>query len=620
MFFKAYKGFYSLCFKNMSFTWIKFSLIYSALTVSCYEQFEDKLTNNTDKDVSRCATNIITNLIEYLNNTIIDVTAFNMKDNIMLKDLHDIQKVRIINRSFLPPNQTSYKYICLIECRNLKELRNGIRKARNDPLWNPEAYFIIIFANTIDSNLITVFQLLMKKYIFIATVVGRFNEDTNYSVYSYNFDYTKICGICKIKNIKLISSCNDIGDMNVFLNSKHPTMNGCTLKVITHIYPPFVRDKKLHYRGLDEYLLILLSKMQGFDIEFVFASEDFHEDFGKVLKNFTYTGMLSYIEDEESEIAGACGGFVLSWSRSKALSFLYPYVVDRISLVIPRAPIFDTWSAVATQLSVFTITLTFLVFVIFSIMAIKFPVFVKSEEDKIRDVLLVWAIFFCILDLKSVKKLLVARITVMTMFIFVILMYCVIQASLLRESTRPRRAYQMDDVEEVFESNFEMILSPPMAAYLKSFTKKEQSLWREGKVTCNTTIECLKQVRDCANRSLFTVSSDIYHKSYVWELAEEDGTFEIFTVPETFSFSWQTMYFHRGFPLNKLNDDIHYILASGLLEKQFEDLNFNARKKRHFHEKPANIAKTIDDLKGVFVLLIFGWGLSIITFLIELRK
>lgn len=606
----------------MLIKYVYFSIILFFLIPNSSAKLNYYKPNNTFVVLSNCASRIVANLIRELPRKVIDVTTFNLEYSTVIKSLHNIEGVRVVTRSLLlQPNKTVYNEVCLIICNDFTDLKIGIQRSRKDSLWNPAANFVIILTKDIDDDIHNIFHFLMDKFLFNSTVIAKFSLDTEYYVFSCTPDWTEVCVGSKIGTINILTSCNDLNESSVVFENNYPTkFNGCRIKLITHLYSPFIirtHGKGRRYRGIDEFLLTLLSEMEGF--KFVLEDSGKVEDFGRVLDNYSYTGMLKYIEDDSS-IVGACGGHILTWRRTRGLDFLTPYISDQMSLVIPRAPIFGTWSAVASELSYTTSIIIITLFILFCIMVIRFSVFINSMKDKTRDVLFIWGLFFSTVDVKYVRNNLSSRLIALTVYIFVILMYCVIQASLLRESTRPKRAYQMKEIEEVFESNYELILSPAMSEYLKSLTDVKISKISEGKEVCKSTLDCLMQVKNAKNMSLFTLSSDLYHKSFTWKLAEKDGSFKIYTIPRTFAFTWQTMYFHRGFPfLKSMNRNVNRILAGGHLLKYMRDMEFNERKKYHFHEAPRFFPITMSDFRDVFLILIFGWCFSFIIFICELK-
>ncbi|GBP43201.1 hypothetical protein EVAR_26879_1 [Eumeta japonica] len=545
--------------------------------------FDDDFYSDERNNVNECAEKVMMT-IDLPNIRYSVVTLVNTNDETISSEVlrHIRSKRSVITRKFYWPNAHINNYIYVIGCSHVKELSEGLEYLSHDYYWNPNAKFIVIVQEYVIKNVRNFFSLFLIYKIYDVVVIGKLENSEVSGIYTYlPFKNNSSCNPTS-DDVKLLSNCTDI-DLEWALREKiDMSIEGCTFKFITHHYAPFINSKgsKNGGEGIDQFLLKILSQIEKFQYELIDYGTV--EKFGKVLDNYSYTGMLKYIERDF--VDGAVGGYILQWNRATGLDFLYPYLTDHIVVVLPRARLMDKWQAIGMQFKYSNMLLILTAYVVFSLASFGFAVFTKNSKSIIRDFVIVFG-YFCnnisTLYLNGTTK---SRIVFWNMIIFVMFISCAVQTSLLSSCTRPMRAYQIDSLEEVVDDDFELILSPGTAHYIQSIDQMRNSIEINNIIDeppCKTTLECLMKVK--TNDRYYTISSELYHDNTIWKLADEYGNILVHEIESPLSYCWQTIYFRKGFPLlDKLNDHINRIVASGILRKHIYDLEDGERWKHHF--------------------------------------
>ncbi|XP_063628161.1 uncharacterized protein LOC134799651 [Cydia splendana] len=482
----------------------------------------------------------------------------------------------------------------------------GLDLVKRDPFWNPRAKFIIV-VEYIEDFLQEVSDFLMYNHIYDVALIA-YDENQSVVVYTFGLEHDE-CDRPVFKILQVLSRCSEIHNVDkIYVGARKTSLRGCHVKFVSHNFWPFVS-----FSGeptIEQYLLELIYQYENISVELINYGNV--ENFGSRLDNFTYTGMLHEIETYKVE--GAVGGYVLTLNRMLNLDFINPFMVDQQKVVIARANFLSKWYGVLKQLGVLTVWSIFATFGLACATVIFMKIFQKRVRDTSRDFLIVWGYFLGNIsqNLKS-KSGVPYRLVLLSMLIYVFILTCAIQASLLSVTTQPIRDDQPNLVEEVF-SNYKLIVSPSQLAYLKSITAVNIT---NALTTCKLTLECMTKVMSNPDKRLFTVASDIYHRSYVWRFADENGDLKITKIKESLVAVLQTMYIRRGSslaePFNRL---LLRAMSGGLIDKFVELLHYRARLKYKFQRKKKG-PQTLKGLRVVFTILICGYSISFISFILE---
>ncbi|XP_052755761.1 uncharacterized protein LOC128201798 [Galleria mellonella] len=530
-----------------------------------------------------------------------DITLANSNDAIG-KTLNDLQKYRVVIRSFLWENQPYSNQIYLIRSKNYYELYNGIDKLKQDTYWNPRAKFIIIINNMIGFMNETS-RLLVLNNIFNVIVVTKTKEVNNFSLYGF-LPVKDNCNRPKVRTLQLVSNCTKLGEINNFLFRISVFPSDCKVKLFTREYEPFNYAPGKGISGIDEYILKLWEQRHNMTIELRNTGRSSRiENF---IKNFSDAN--AFLSENHNHAVGMFGGFSYNMERRAVLDFSYPYMVDHDIIIIARTPDLGKWEAIIHRFSSIIGVLLICLFVIFCIMSSLLLVFVKKGKDIVRDVLIVYGYFLTNISVKKLNTRFVARIVILSLLLFVFLMVNIIQAFLLSASTRPIRRQQVNDIEQVYKT-FKPII-------LKSWKWKFEDQTNDMDF-CDVVSECMEKLIN-SNKLMFTSISDTYYNLISWEMIDNFGRFHLYRVREPARYVYRVMYFTRGSTvLSSLNRHIHKMTDNGLISHHIQTMEFQARLKSKIKYYDGYDSTDMSEIKEPFIVLLLGYFISILVFVYE---
>lgn len=565
-----------------------------------------RLVFSEKNEIDECVENIMKKS-ELSNST--EITLINVNDS-LARILHTslVHPARFISRTFFWPNDTVFNDVYVIYFTDYFHFVSGLDLVKRDPFWNPRAKFVIIIMD-IDEALPDVSVSLIYNHIYDAAVITM-DSDNNGVIYTFGIKHDE-CDKPVNKTLQFLARCSDVQNIqnNIYVHIRKTSLRGCHVKFISHNYWPFISFNRND--AIEKYLLRLIQQFENITVELINYGQT--EKFGSFLSNFTYTGMLHEIEMYHVE--GAVGGYILTWNRMQNLDFLYPYMVDHYKIVIARAKQLGKWAAVLKQLDVVTIWTIFITFCICCVVVALMDIFKSRLKDRSRVVLIVWGYFLNnITYKKNTESGIPHRLILLNILLYVFILSCATQASVLSATTRPFRDYQVHTVDEV-TANYQLILSPNLHAYLNSNPVVNVTNARK---ICKVTLDCMVKVMNNDDKLLYTISSNIYHESYIWKFANEHGDLRIYTIQESVGTLLQTMYIRRGSslaePFNRL---LLRARSGGLIDKFFERLRFQERLKYRFYQRPGKMPQSLKGLYGVFTVLLSGYIISVPVFFFE---
>ncbi|XP_063388334.1 uncharacterized protein LOC134674206 [Cydia fagiglandana] len=536
-----------------------------------------------------------------------DVTVINV-DVELVQALHSLlpRPVRFVSRTFYWPNGTVFNDVYVIQFENIFVFTQGMDSVRRDPFWNPRAKFIIIIDN-LEDYLQNVSDVLLRNHIYnVALVV--YPDDRNVLIYTFGNQYDE-CNRPVLKMLEPRFRCSEAQDRDIdeiFKSELKSKLLGCHVKFVSHNFWPFVsldgRD------AIENYLLRLIREYEGITVELV--NLGIIEQFGSRLDNFTFTGMLH--EVETCHVEGAIGGYYLTYDRASNLDFIDPYIIDSQRIILPRAKLLDKWSGLFKQFGALAHWAIFASFCIICVTVTLMGIFRKQVRDTGRDILIVWGYFCSNISQQKAKSGIAYRMVLLNILVFVFMISYAAQASLLGATTHPIRDYQPKSPGEVV-SNYQLLITPNLFNHLSRYSHFDLT---NASTNCNTTLECMTKVMN-GDHPLYTIASDIHIRSYVWKFADKNGDTGIHTIREPVGTLLTTMYLRRGSPLLRpLNKLLRRIYYSGLLPWFANRLHFAERFKYKFHARRGK-PQSLKGLRGVFMILVFGYCMSAISFLLE---
>lgn len=536
--------------------------------------------------------------------SIVDLTVVNFKEINELTFLRR-KEMTFISRSFLWvdnlwPNRF---YVC--KCDNYKELQRGIHQLRNDFFWNPRGKFIMIIENT-KGHIPMISSILIKHNIFNVIVVT-WNR-SGYEIYAFNPELDP-CGKPAITTLELINQCSKIKKTDKLFRYKIPSkFRGCKFKVVSHNFWPFSSFNNTLGPGISLHRLEMWAESEGIYIELI--KNEIDEDFGTVLDNFTFTGMIGLVE--AGKVNAAVGGFSIFYPRARALDFSYPYSLDYNRAIVARAPFMSHWRAVLRQFSFYVTIVIYLFIAYFCFAVAHHSIFEKKKRDIIRDLLIVFG-YICSnisVDRRKMKTKSALRLIVCCLLIFVFFISFLIQAYLLSVTTHPLREHQIKHLNEAL-SKCKPVKS---SMWLSTYRSKDPP-------DCLSVMGCFKQLLERRNEKLYTLVSDTSYKTAAWNFLDAEGEPEVVKTVEPLLQLLRTMFFERGSPLlfnyNKLSQRSRH---SGLSAKISRDFFHRIRLKQAKQRRKVEPPEFLHQFKDVFLVLLVGYSLATITVIYECKS
>ncbi|CAD0199670.1 unnamed protein product [Chrysodeixis includens] len=160
-------------------------------------------------------------------------------DDEILRELHSKATEPLVLR--LPTARLPVRYSgYIITALNVEAFCDGFKDMLKDLKWNPSARFLIVIKSIKESELKTIFDVLLKQHVINVVVV---NGTDDALLYTYNpFDHYA-CGRY-YKHIEALGPCLQT-DSNLFPNKLVTGLRNCTLRAFVPHQPPYVINPAL---------------------------------------------------------------------------------------------------------------------------------------------------------------------------------------------------------------------------------------------------------------------------------------------------------------------------------------------------------------------------------------
>ncbi|PZC80790.1 hypothetical protein B5X24_HaOG200934 [Helicoverpa armigera] len=554
----------------------------------------------TDHENIESLTNCVVKIIKKVDynryTKVVDVTLMNIKNDIKLSALHNLTGVRFVSRRFFwNTNDLSNKYY-LVMSEDFQELEEGLKEVTSDIFWNPLAGFIIVLKSHKHHSSHDITDLLHTYNIFFASLI--LHKDDKYFIYKYNFTASNRC--YKAGHLTLWASCSDFCSEKQLPILIEGNIRNCQYKFISRNLWPFTNFDTA-FKGTEQWFVALFEKQYGVKIDL--------KKFGKIDKCETITYDTKYImlkKVENNEVEGAVGGYSITEEYSGNVSHSYPISIDYMYYILPHKKYVGPLVAVLHG-STGTFVLIGLLFVIFCIAA-KFLSIFAAQKDFSQDVLMV---FGYLLNKCSANRIsagwpqaIVFSSLLFTSFIFPY----AIQANLYSVTTEPVRGQEPKTSQDL--KNYKAVLYTDFQyRHNKEFS---------GYLDCGNRINCLMLVKNCPDKSCYTVMTSAHYFANLWQLTDDECKMTTYILREPYITSLRTIYLRRGSVLIRpIKEFLLRIINSGVLSKYSRDLYIREWLKRKCHHRSEHVPLSMSSTYYVFMMLIAGYCLSVITFICE---
>lgn len=528
----------------------------------------------------------------------LDMTLVNVDQDLAV-DLHKADGIRFVTRTLLRNNLMPIEAY-LIQFANYKELKQGMYIVRKDIFWSPRKEFIIIIEDI--SALQEVSLFLYTHNIFNVTVIGK--KDNIYCVYGFN-PLVDTCNRPTTKVLENISKCSEYTNQKTFRHYKTNKLRDCRIKLGTRPgrWPPEINQ----YQDVELYHYILQEWFQFYNISIDIV--ELHKEATNNTNRFQLIKQMQHYR-----LDGLLGFSYQLVEGVKTFDFTYPYNLEKNNLVVGRAKLLTTSSAMYGQLKVLYV-LTFILFVIFAVGARYLAIFRSRREDWFRDFIIVAGYLFQNFSTRETSREISSRLFIYLLIYYALFFNTIYVGQLSSVLTRPMREHQIDDQVEVF-SKFK-------PAYDTNYIDEmRENLLANGKhmpleyELCNSTIDCMEKV--AAQQRLYTFVTYSYYNFNIWRIKSQCSEAPLYRIKTIHNNIYETLLFYPGStitePFSKL---VHRIHIGGFAIRYYRLKLHRDRLKSKCKDKP----KRMVTLRYVFhaCLPVFAMvGFSMICFFCEI--
>lgn len=565
------------------------------------EQFEDN-------DVIRCGVNLVQTALPGK-----DLTLIAKSNEDLPEEIFKLKKNKFINKKIVGWREQTFiyneAYIVLVE--DYDDVLTRSIFLTNDTYWNPAAPIIVMNKNAQVNNVSKVFEIFSNLYAFNLLFIGKidvinsipyiFTHDLDSSVSCANISYS-------IKQFK----CNEIND-DIF-------------NVITYRREKVHCDTKIVLNGIFP-LTFLKTKTEGNEFErkgyenvFFKLSEEFlkiefkrnyeNERVGNVFENFSATGLLKQIKD--GKIEGITGGMLLLEQRAKIFDYVYTRFADFYVVVIPKSSKIEKWKAIFLTFNTAVWGLMISLFITFAFFCITLNIF--NTKDHIKTFLILFGYYFGFISTYK-NRAFSHRLLIFIWCLGAWLFICYFQSVLSSVFTSPGYYHQIETLDEVIDLRFDLYINEVYRNFIGdsleiNFTESFRSL-----IYCDSMLHCLKDVSVGGKRA--TITSFLYFRYHEALFLDEFGEPTLYYLLKPFNQMWLTTYLRKGHPnLNNLRLLEMRIIEGGFLAKSFKEVKSITVDTI----KGSFTAIKQSDLAGIYYILMSGWSLTFVIFLLEVCK
>ncbi|XP_063636071.1 uncharacterized protein LOC134806674 [Cydia splendana] len=541
--------------------------------------------------------------------------------NNLIRRIHATNNVKLYIKDHNKVVKNTSPDVFIIHVKDFVALRVVLSELDLD--WNrrPESLHIIILAETTKKDRLAIFRILWEYHIIKALIITGDGDDTA-SIYTY-FPYAEgLCGL-GYNNIIKVCECEDtnVRDIILIIDDLHkPVLRNCTLQVATHNYPPLVLEdpnpENTFAIGIERYLVEMFFAQENITLNYKFFPET--DEFGNVSDNFTVTGVLSKLYENEVDIV--FGGFALNNRRSAFFSYIYSHltVEDSFVAISPSADLLERWKIVYI---VFSTLGWSIILLLYFICAIILSFYINSSGSRKHN-------YYCSVLFKLIGNATHNTALVLTDNIYqnvliihwmwyMFLLSTFYQTQLTTYTTYRLYKPQVNEYMNLRNYNLSPCLATDIGPFLKNSGDipiiNEKYLEHQG---CETGDLALDQV--AKTQTKYTVTN--YLRYQWWITQHPQGIRKIHLMKNNFYNVLYGIFFKRGFPLLETFETHVWRLAEyGFIEaiKSFHHLRKYSRTSMAINQSFEIRVLILEDLTVPFAILISGIIFSCFIFTIE---
>lgn len=522
----------------------------------------------------------------------------------------------------------------IIQIRNYREAYQNFKNLQSYKSWNPFAKFAVISASSFsENNFKSAARIVKDMWMFkITNAVILLPDPTNTSVYDIFswFPYREgKCGVV-FKEVKLIDKCafgNFYLRADWYPNKIPKNLHHCQVKVRTIIWPPFVgkpsrkvlgthNQYEFKY-GIEIKLMNTIAETANFYVNYTIS--DRPQDWGKLFRNGTSSGLFKSLLDEEVDV-GLCalGATAL---RHQFLDASETYIQEALTFCVPHGLRLPTWKKMVAVLQINTWMLCLLCIILITIASVSLSYFEKTESAIYRNVLDCLQNTIAMIIGSSVKtppRSGSVRLVIMLWIIFCLHLNIVYRTTLISLLTSPSYETELSTAEEILRSNLTIYTLPNFkrffgvegSASIVSMIKKR---W----VDCNDIKWCLDKV--ALERNSVMLTPRLYMQYIINRYKTKNGDPLMYCFKDSLVTFPVEMLMGKGFHLkNRIKVLVSRIVPSGLIPMWTKTAFEHSWKETIVSESLTGEKLTMQHLQGVFIIYAICCTFAIVLFAVEI--
>ncbi|CAO1443385.1 unnamed protein product [Diamesa serratosioi] len=437
-----------------------------------------------------------------------------------------------------------------------------------------------------------------------------------------NQDHFLQLGICQ--DAKIIPQ-----GVNIFPVKVPANMNGCTVKIATLIYPPYILPVQNGQNwgnnvnitnGIEIQIIKAIAKQANFAAQFHVLDES--ENWGQIFPhNSTGTGMMSAFLKHQTDIA--VGSLKPNLERHTVFDYTVQYMQDATVWVVSVADKIPNWRKIFLVFTPTVWAMSAIVYLLSSIL-VYFLGLVALKNNQMEHALYrsFSGAFFATYGVFMVNSTGSARTIRLRSFLIFWSLFCIhwytaYTTSLVSLMTSPMYVEQLESFKDMKRSEFRFGMTLPTTKYFQSHHDEIGNVVLANVQLCSSSLKCLHQL---TKEKKFAVAISREYLEYVInKFKDEEGKPLIRALDDTIVQTPIEMLLFKGNPLlNRFNDLLLRIVEAGLIivwTKQIQSDVFRQSDKLAITNE--HLPLSLLHLQGAFFLLVFGLIVSFVCFIFQ---
>ncbi|KAJ9598050.1 hypothetical protein L9F63_026846 [Diploptera punctata] len=577
-----------------------------------YTSKSNKIENSSsfDQHIVKCVINIAS---KYLEGPLL-LAAPSDKSTRELRELHEITKWSIIISTFgcCIKSESLHKangFIFLLDSD--EHLSNLLQELKSHSAWNSRARFVVAVAGYTKLDLQIIPRILNEFYKrSVINVIVLFQKyDTNVILVNIWFPFTSNRCRGDINDTTVIDQWVDGKFSNNFslFPDKLKNFHGCNLNVSTFSHPPFVmppikgcNGNPYYNSGMEIFALQIISEKLNFEINYLSVND-------------TWVGIVRHLVQGTADIG--VGGMTELPGTKKVKDYSVGYIPDTLTWYTPSGRQIPQWQNLIEIFSDHTWASLFLSLILIFLVIWRLASYEENERLSYRLPIHCFLNMFSVLLGHSVEqqpRAFVLRALFCLWVFFSLVVVAAYQSCLVSFLTEPRFEKPVQNLDQILESDLKCGMNPVVLSVYQDDPRRDEIAKRL--VTCISD-KCAHQMAVKRNLALLGGKLNLAFLSAVKYNQFGKPMFVPFKEPVG------SYYVSMAFPketilLDKFNGFLRRISLTGLIHHWLKSIEHSS-KIRGESKHVGNMALTLQNLIGAFMLLLFGVIFALIVFILE---